>query len=87
MLALVSTPDGSEPVEIREASEPDPAPDETLVEVRAFSINRGELSLVSNRPEGWRPGQDVAGVVAQAAADGSGPPRGARVAAVADEAG
>jgi NADPH:quinone reductase len=87
MLALVNTPDGGEPVEIREVDEPDPATDETLVEVRAFSINRGELSLLSSRPEGWRPGQDVAGVVAQAAADGSGPPQGARVVAVADEAG
>jgi NADPH2:quinone reductase len=66
-------------VEIREVEEPDPAPDETLVEVRAFSINRGEPSLLSNRPEGWQPRQDVAGVVARATADGSGPSQGTRV--------
>lgn len=51
------------------------------------SLNRGELSLLANRPEARRPGQDIAGVVAQEAADGSGPPAGTRVAAMADEAG
>lgn len=87
MLALVNTPDAENPAEIREVEEPTPAPNEALVEVRAFSINRGELSLLANRPEGWRPGQDIAGVVARAAADGSGPAEGAQVTAVVDEAG
>lgn len=75
MLAVVNTPDAEEPVEIRETAEPDPAPNEAIVEVRAFSINRGELGLLSSHPEGWRPGQDIAGVVTQEAADGSGPPK------------
>lgn len=87
MLALVNTPDGSEPVEMCEVEEPSPAPDEALVEVRAFSLNRGELSLFESRPEGWRPGQDVSGVVAGEAADGSGPGAGTRVVAVVDGAG
>lgn len=87
MLALINTPDGREPAEIRDVQEPVPASNETLVEVRAFSINRGELGLLAGRPEGWQPGQDVAGVVVETAADGSGPPVGARVAAVVDEAG
>jgi NADPH:quinone reductase len=64
--------------------EPEPGPDELLVDVRAFSLNRGETVLVEQRPDGWRPGQDVAGVVVRAAADGSGPPEGARVVAVVD---
>ncbi|MGW2311648.1 zinc-binding dehydrogenase [Actinomadura luteofluorescens] len=56
-----------------EADEPVPRPDEALVKVAAFSVNRGELfQLESDRP-GWRPGKDVAGLVVQAAADGSGP--------------
>lgn len=87
MLALINTPNAQVPAEIREVEEPSPAPNEALVEVRAFSVNRGELSLLASRPEGWRPGQDVSGVVTRAAEDGSGPSTGARVAAVVDEAG
>jgi NADPH:quinone reductase-like Zn-dependent oxidoreductase len=64
--------------------EPEPAPAEFLLDVRAFAVNRGELMLIERRSDGWRPGQDVAGVVLEAAADGSGPPQGARVAAVVD---
>jgi NADPH:quinone reductase-like Zn-dependent oxidoreductase len=52
--------------------------------VRAFAINPGERVLIKRRPDGWQPGQDVAGVVLQAAADGNGPPAGARVAGVVD---
>ena len=44
----------TEPVEIRDVPEPEPGPDEALVEVRAFSLNRGELRLFQIRPEGWR---------------------------------
>lgn len=87
MLALVNTGSASRPVELREVSEPKPALDEAIVEVHAFSLNRGELSLLANRPEGWRPGQDVAGVIVKAAADGSGPQIGTRVVALADSAG
>src|SRR5258705_2404897 len=87
MLALVNTPSGPAPVEVREVPEPRPAANEALVEVRAFSLNRGELRLFQVRPEGWRPGQDVAGVVLRAAADGSGPSAGTRVVALCDQAG
>jgi NADPH:quinone reductase-like Zn-dependent oxidoreductase len=87
MLAIVNTPNGSAPVELREVSEPRLAPDEALVEVRAFSLNRGELRLFQVRPEGWRPGQDISGVVVQPAADGSGPKAGERVVALTDNAG
>jgi NADPH2:quinone reductase len=87
MLAVVNTPNGTTPVELREVPEPQPAANEALVEVRAFSLNRGELRLFQVRPEGWRPGQDTSGVVVQAAADGSGPTAGARVVALTDNAG
>lgn len=87
MLALVNTPSAPIPVELNEVPEPQPAPDEALVEVHAFSLNRGELSLLSARPDGWRPGQDIAGVVLRAAADGSGPKEGTRVVALVDSAG
>jgi NADPH:quinone reductase len=85
MKALVSTPNGSAPAEIHEVDEPKPGPGEVLIEVRAVSLNRGELMLLPARP-GWRPGQDIAGIVA-AAPDGSGPQAGTRVVALVDQAG
>src|SRR5438552_11369771 len=84
MLAIVNTPAEPEPVAIREVAEPEPQSNEALVAVHAFSLNRGELRLFQVRPEGWRPGQDIAGVVLHAAADGSGPPAGTRVVALCD---
>src|SRR5262249_57594813 len=82
MLAVVNTPGAAAPVELREMPEPQPAPNEALVEVRAFSLNRSELRLFQIRPEGWRPGQDISGVVTRAAANGTGPKAGARVVAL-----
>jgi NADPH:quinone reductase-like Zn-dependent oxidoreductase len=87
MLALVNTPGGIAPVELREVAEPQPVPNEALVGVRAFSLNRGELRLFQIRPEGWRPGQDISGVVLKQAAEGSGPAAGTRVVALTDNAG
>jgi NADPH:quinone reductase-like Zn-dependent oxidoreductase len=87
MLAVVNTPNGSAPVELRQVPEPVPGPHDALVAVHAFSLNRGELRSFGNNEEGWIPGQDVSGVVLQQAADGSGPPAGARVVALTDEFG
>jgi len=84
MLAIVNTPSDPEPVAIREVAEPELRANEALVAVHAFSLNRGELRLFQVRPEGWRPGQDIAGVVLRAAADGSGPPAGTRIVALCD---
>lgn len=87
MLALVNTPGGDGPVEMRDVEEPTPAPGETVVEVRAFSLNRGELSLMESRQEGWRPGQDISGVIVEEAADGSSLEAGTRVVGIVDGAG
>jgi len=87
MLAIVTTPNAAAPVAIRELPEPSPAANEAVVEVHAFSLNRGELRLMQVRPEGWRPGQDISGIVVQAAVDGSGLPLGTRVVALTDQAG
>jgi NADPH2:quinone reductase len=84
MLAVVNTPGGPAPVAIREVAEPIPATTEALVAVHAFSLNRGETRLFQVRPEGWRPGQDIAGVVVRQAADGSGPQAGTRVVCLTD---
>src|SRR5439155_7250710 len=49
-------------------------------EVRTVCLNRGECSALRQQNEdGWRPGWDLAGVVVQKAADGTGPAAGARV--------
>ncbi len=87
MRALVTAADRPEHIELRDVPAPDPAADEVLIQVRAFGVNRGELRLLESRPDGWRPGQDIAGIVARAAADGSGPPLGQRVVALVDQAG
>jgi NADPH:quinone reductase-like Zn-dependent oxidoreductase len=72
---------------MRDVDEPSPADNEVVVEVKNVSINRGELRLVTSRANGWRPGQDVAGTVVRASANGSGVPVGTRVVALADQAG
>jgi NADPH:quinone reductase-like Zn-dependent oxidoreductase len=79
MLALIRDGQSDPPVVLRDVVGPEPAPDETLIEVHASSLNRGELALLSARPDGWRPGQDVAGIVTQPAAAGKGPGVGTRV--------
>jgi NADPH:quinone reductase len=75
--AVVSTPSGERWAELREVPDPEPAPDELLVQVHAAGINRGELTLMQMR-EDFRPGQEIAGVVA------AGPRSGERVVGLAD---
>lgn len=88
MRALTSSPGGPTRVRlIDDAPEPAPAPDEALVAVEAFSLNRGELALLAGRSAGWRPGQDIAGTILTAAADGSGPPAGTPVVGLVEQAG
>ena len=79
MLALVASPLSEEHVELREVPEPSPASNETVVDVRAISINRGEVHRLAGAEDGARLGWDIAGVVAQPAADGGGPVPGQRV--------
>lgn len=87
MRALVCTAKQERPAEIREVAEPEPSANQAVVAVRAVGINRGELRLLGMRPDGWRPGQDIAGVVVRAAADGTGPREGDRVVALVDQEG
>lgn len=78
MRALVADPAAPQGLSLREAPDPEPRPDHALVELRATSINRGEVRRLRERPEGFVTGWDVAGVVTSAADEG-GPPEGARV--------
>jgi NADPH:quinone reductase len=81
MKAFLPDPDAPGRTVLGDAPEPEPAPDEALVAVEAYSLNRGETFLLSAPRENWRPGQDVAGRVLRPAANGSGPPAGTRVVA------
>ncbi|MFE5494564.1 zinc-binding dehydrogenase [Streptomyces virginiae] len=79
MRRLIPTGEAERPVAFAEVPQPVPAPDEVLVKVEAFAPNRGETFLLEDPRPGWLPGKDVAGLLVQAAADGSGPGIGARV--------
>ncbi|MFD9128275.1 zinc-binding dehydrogenase [Kitasatospora sp. NPDC059571] len=81
MKAYIPTGHPGRTVGLGEAPQPEPRADELLVKVDAYSVNRGETFLLEDPPPGWRPGKDVAGLVVQAAADGSGPAVGQRVVA------
>ena len=87
MIGHITDADAPAGLARRELPEPSPSPSDVLVEVRAYAVNRGELNLLLQRPKGWTPGQDVAGVVVHAAADGKGPSPGTRVVGAADQGG
>jgi NADPH:quinone reductase-like Zn-dependent oxidoreductase len=50
-------------VALAAVAEPVPSPAEAIVRVRAFSLNRGEVSDLAGLTVGTVPGWDVAGVV------------------------
>ena len=79
MRAVVVDPRATGRFVISNVEPPVAARSENLVRVAAFSLNLGELRRSATAPAGWRPGWDLAGVVEQQAADGSGPAKGSRV--------
>ncbi|GAA2422446.1 zinc-binding dehydrogenase [Actinomadura vinacea] len=80
MQALVYDPQVPHRLRLGLAPDPAPTPSQVLVRVAAVSFNFGEIAFrPGGGPAGHVPGWDAAGVVVQAAADGSGPAVGSRV--------
>lgn len=79
MLALTAAPGRPGNVDLRELPEPRALEHQALVEVRAISLNRGEVRRLPEMADGALTGWDLAGVVRESARDGSGPAAGARV--------
>lgn len=69
---------------LADVAEPEPRPDEVVLEVRHASLNYGDLmdARSGRLPPGAVLGSDAAGVVVRPAANGRGPAAGARVVAM-----
>ena len=79
MQAIVIDPQAPVRLGFQTVEPPTPQANEAMIRVKAISLNRGEVVYLVQGAAGTRLGWDLAGVVEQAAADGSGPAQGARV--------
>ena len=77
MRALVVDSSAPGRIALRDVPEPVPVPGEVLVEVRAISLNRGELRALGSVADGYCPGWDCAGILQSDIVNG--PQAGARV--------
>lgn len=88
MRALIYDPDAAHGVRFDEVDEPRPRQSQAVIKVEAASLNFGELAFAARQlSPGDVFGKDAAGTVVKAAADGSGPPEGARVTSFAGTGG
>ena len=78
--ALIVDQDAPGGMRMDEVADPQPQPHQVLIDVHHVAVNHGDLRT-DVRPPGTVLGCDASGVVAQAAADGSGPAVGTRVVA------
>jgi NADPH:quinone reductase len=77
--AVVVTRDAPARLAVGKAPAPTPAPSEAVVRVGAVSLNPVDIRRAQSALPGTVMGEDIAGTVMQAAADGSGPAPGTRV--------
>lgn len=77
--AAVVDPAAPGHVAIHDVEAPIPLSNEALVRVAAASLNQGEVRYAETMEPGHTIGWDLAGIVEQSAADGSGPAADARV--------
>ncbi|MHC9293854.1 zinc-binding dehydrogenase [Mycobacterium sp. LTG2003] len=88
MRAIVYDPQAPANLRLDEVADPPVADSQALIDVHAIGLNFGEVHFIDQmRKPGEVPGWDSAGVVVQAAADGSGPGVGTRVVGFSGEAG
>lgn len=88
MRAIVYDPQARANLRLDEVADPPVADSQALIDVHAIGLNFGEVHFIDQmRKPGEVPGWDSAGVVVQAAADGSGPGVGTRVVGFSGEAG
>jgi NADPH2:quinone reductase len=80
MRAVVYDPQARANLRMADVDEPVAGESEALIDVRATALNFGEVHWIDRmRKPGEVPGWDAAGVVVEAAADGTGPKVGSRV--------
>lgn len=82
MRAVLVDPSAPGHLKLTDAPEPNPLSSQALVDVRAISLNLGEVRRARRSDPGTLLGWDVAGVVTARAEDGSGPAPGTRVVGV-----
>jgi len=78
MQAIVIDPQAPVRLGFQTVEPPTPQANEAVIRVKAISLNRGEVVYLVQGAAGTRLGWDLAGVVEQAAADGTGPAQGTR---------
>ncbi|OZB94277.1 zinc-binding dehydrogenase [Paenibacillus sp. XY044] len=77
--AIVTDPLASEILTIKDVDVPVAQPWEAIVQVKAISLNRGEVKDAQDKGTLHRPGWDFAGIVVERAKNGIGPDKGSRV--------
>lgn len=82
MRAALIDPTAMGHLAVTEVADPVPSPNQAVVQVKAVSLNLGEVRRTRRESAGTNLGWDLSGIIAQAASDGTGPAEGSRVVGV-----